>query len=245
MDAVEAALDRGQRAFDAADYQAAIESFEDALRALPEDASGGIRRLTRRSLGNSLQKAFDVGGDVTLLKRRAELLRLEITSTVGSAAVAQLERQLAEIDAQVEHVERVEREKARVQTPTPREPIVIEKVVARPVDRPARVLTISGAVATGVGVAGLAIMGVGLGLGARAERDGEALAQIPGEDLKPAFDDGRRANTIAMTGGIAGGALLVAGVALLTAGVVRQRRKTSSSHLASIRPTGVGFSAQF
>jgi hypothetical protein len=83
---------------------------------------------------------------------------------------------------------------------------------------------IAGGVVTTVGVGGLAMMGMGMVLGRQADVDLDSAVALPITDPNrevakaAAIDDGVLANRLAYSGGILGGALVVAGVTALVRG---------------------------
>jgi hypothetical protein len=100
-----------------------------------------------------------------------------------------------------------------------------------------RAMLISGVSLAGAGGVGLGLMAYGLAAGASADREGErrvaelAAMGVAGLDRTDALADvrarGRRADAVAFAGGIAGGVLLVVGVALAVASTTPAVRRVA------------------
>jgi hypothetical protein len=100
-----------------------------------------------------------------------------------------------------------------------------------PKPKPTKPFFIAGGVLTGVGVAGLAVGFAGMGIGASANSIGGDAQDDP-EARGDQFDRGRAGNVMAIVGSVAGGVLLVTGVALL--GVAAKRK--SDARKLSVTP---------
>ena len=196
----------GQRRRSAGDLDGAIAAWQQAIAALPVTQATAHRRA-------GLALAIATG--------HAEAERLV-------QAIAVLDAYLAGLDpTDDEHRVAVEQRRAELAArlaPTP--------AAARPpapqTPRSDRRLAIAGGVGFGLGAVGLGVLGAGLLAGARADRDLAAAVDLPGDDPRraprkgAATDRGVQANRLAIAGGVVGGVLVLAGLALTIAGVVRR-----------------------
>jgi hypothetical protein len=204
---------------------------------VPDGAEGNqVKVLLIYNIATAREKQFDVSRDPAELRQAAILLRNfeeSIPALYGDGAEAEAER--AKVQERLAAFEQRLREHEAAQadageggsTTTEPDP----GTGTQPDDGGdgggspppgARGLVIGGAVAAGLGVGGLALMGAGLGMGARAnDLSGLDPSDIDGRRAR--FDRGRTGNTLAVVGAAAGGVLLVTGAVLLGLGLRRSR----------------------
>lgn len=124
-----------------------------------------------------------------------------------------------------------------------------------PPSAPSRALLISGAALLGLGVGGVAVMAVGLGRGAAAERDGAARVKeleaqgIGGLELTDALADlrarGRQGDTMAISGAVVGGVLLVGGITLMAVSTSNRARRVALAPWGGPRGAAVTLTGRF
>ena len=203
----------GQARRDAGDLAGAIERWQQALASLPVTQATAHRRSGLvLAIAAAHEERFERGGEAKELRAALEVLDgqlagLDPTDDENRVAV---ELRRTAVAGRLAGVRAAEADTA-----------------AAPVDAGARPqrrgLWVAGGTVTGLGVASLAVMGLGLGLGAGADQALGAAVARPGDDpgreaaKAAALDQGQRANDAALAGGVIGGVLLVAGVALLIA----------------------------
>lgn len=243
--------------FDVADYGGAIERWEAANDRLPDDPStASIRRIIINNLAVALSKQYAIERDVRLL-RRSRQLALDYERSIDAlypepqaaadehtriaAFVAELDRQLAAAESSTT---------TTGPAPEPSEPAVADPPVdgaaneqdaqpASPSPR-RRGLVAGGAVALGVGVAGLAMLGAGVGIGAAAND----VSAVRDDKLarERQFDRGRRANDLAIAGAVVAPIALAVGIALVVVGVrgpTKRRSRTAWSPWGGDRAVGM------
>jgi hypothetical protein len=220
----------GQAHREAGDLDGAIARWQQALAALPATQASAHRRA-----GLTLAIA-----DAHVAAGGRDPARLQ-------AALEVLDAYLASLDpTDDEHRVAVEQRRAEVagrlaaaRPPAPPPPRATP--AARPPDPR---LAVAGGAVLGLGAVGLVVLAAGLATGARADRDLAAAVARPGDD--PTRDDakaaalarGQRANDAALAGGVTGGALALAGAALLIAAAVRRSRPRAARWRLSLLPGG-------
>jgi hypothetical protein len=128
---------------------------------------------------------------------------------------ADADERLARIEEKLAAAKTDQGEEGGMGTPPSTGPDVVEK------PKPSKPLLIAGGVLTGVGVAGLAVGFAGMGMGAAAN-DVSGVEDDP-EKRGDQFSRGRSANVMAIVGSVAGGVLVVTGVALIGIGAKRKK----------------------
>lgn len=261
LEAQAAALyDEGQVLYSAADYTGAIDKFTEALAlsSRPEASfSPDVRGALLYNLATAHDKAFNVEGDLKHLRTARELYGriVDEAETYGYDAelVGQATEQRDAVDERLREAEAKEPEPEPDPEPPVAAPRQPEPEPADPetddVRRPGRALTITGLTVAGLGVGASAIWIAGLIGAQRAEDDLAATTSISDENTRiDAFDRGDRANTLALTGAVVSGALVVGGMALFVAGrVIASRRGAATACLPSVGPrtAGLGCTIRF
>lgn len=201
----------GQRRRSAGDLDGAIAAWQQAIAALPVTQATAHRRA-------GLALAIATG--------HAEAAGARPERRVQAIAV--LDAYLAGLDpTDDENRVAVEQRRAELAAGLAPTPAAARSSVPQ-TPRSDRRLAIAGGVGVGLGVVGLGVLGAGLLAGARADRDLAAAVDLPGDDPRrapqkdAATDRGIQANGLAIAGGVVGGVLVLAGLALTIAGVVRR-----------------------
>jgi len=233
----------GTVAYEAADYTGAIAKFTQALGIVVETrANDEIRLRLLYNIATAHEKAYAIDQDVVHLRQAKELYlkyrdfakehgdlgdELDVESRILG-----VERQLQALSGQGAATE-------KEATPTPRQGR--DKALEpkpRPDGRDRRSLhplVLGGGVGLGLGAVGLGVMGAGLAMGNKAQQDFESALGPDDEGLRVGFvEDGERANTIAIAGGVAGGVFVITGAVLVALGV---KRGAGRGQQASITPT--------
>jgi hypothetical protein len=215
----------------------AADRFEAALRHTNEPRDHELRHTVIVHLVDARWSAYDRTGDVAQLRRALGVLTTyldELDRAYGDvtplearddarALRVRVEEELSRVDV----VTTIDREVQTAPTATPARALdrASDDTARRP---PGRAMLASGGVLLGVGVIALVAMSAGLAAGARAEHDGEQAVRDPGtvEDdprLAGIAERGRRANGVAIAGGLVAVAAVAAGATLVAIGVKRRR----------------------
>ncbi len=235
----EALYKRGRSSFETANYLEAIDLWEEAyglVQDVPENAA--IKAALIFNIAAAQEKAYDIDTDVTHLRQASVLMETYARSVPalygegpeGEAELEKIEARLTELRARIEAADA---EAAARQPASGPDPVDAVDPVPEPTVQPdpkAKPLLIAGAVTAGLGVAGLGLMAGGLAIG-NAANDLEDGLSI--EDRRAQFDRGRTGDTLAIVGGVAGGALLVTGAVLVGIGL----KKRSTGRMA-VAPWG-------
>jgi hypothetical protein len=250
MEAASATLAEAARRLAAGDPDGAIARYEAALAQIPaEPGYAPTRAEVLLTIVEALEAGFARDADLERLRRAKRLLDrylgpLDLLDEQGRAAAE--ERRILVINA-ILTVEETRRAEATARAAAARR----ERAAAA--RRQARSFTAAGAALTGLGAAGLALMGAGLGVGRGADARIAALKEAKGDDWDlpcrdAACEDARRAaldpivargeagNVMVVVGAVTGGALLAAGVALLA----RARKKQRDARQLELAPAAVG-----
>lgn len=215
----------GQRRRGVGDLDGAIAAWQQAIAALPVTQATAYRRA---------------GLALAIATAHAEAARARPERLAQALAV--LDAYLAGLDP-TDDENRVAVEQRRAELAARLAPA--PALVASPAPTPARSdrrLLLAGGVGLGLGVVGLGVLGAGLLAGARADRDLAVAVELPGDEpgresqKDAAAARGVQANRLALAGGVLAGVLVLAGVALTIAGVVRRpspRRASLVPGLAS------------
>lgn len=232
---VEELYTQGQEKFDAGDYGAAADNWAEAARSLEENEDNSATRQTIVNLAlDAYLRAYRSDNDRSHIDKGKALLDeyeaslantgTELTTEIASekAKIEDILEELAAADVPDEPVD---------------EPVGEPEDEPRPVGpppKPGQGLVIGGAVMLGVGAAGLGLMVGGMVGGASAQADFDA--QPAGAAREAARSRGQTMNVLAITGGIAGGVLIGAGVALLIIGLNKNKQARIQHHM-SVLPT--------
>ncbi len=240
------------------DYDEAIVLLTRVYDAVASDPEAAALRLrVQWTLHQAHVGAHRVDGDLEhlyvardlLTKYRQALPETEIEQAAQAEAAQQdveariAEQEAAEALAAQRAAEQAEAEAARiaaVEAAEAAEPTPESEPEPQVVPLPSRGLIIGGAVAAGLGFAGLGVMAGGLGFSNAAvttfETEPDRRAQ--------AREDIRRGNTIGIVGAVAGGALLVGGSVALALGI-RRRSAAHGSLAAGPGQAGVAWRLRF
>ena len=198
----------GQRRRTAGDLDGAIDAWHRATGALPVTQATAHRRA---------------GLALAIATAHAETARPERLQR----AIAVLDAYLADLDpTDDENRGAVEQRRAELAARLGPTATVMTTTAPEPPRRDRR-LILAGGVGLGLGAAGMTILAAGLLAGARADRELAAAVELPGDDPRrepdkdAAWARGLRANRAAIAGGVLGGVLVIAGLALTIVGVVR------------------------
>jgi tetratricopeptide (TPR) repeat protein len=237
---------QGVARFRSADYEGAIDAFSQALEVLTAvEGDTYVQAGMLENLARAQAKAFDVDGDVQRLRAACEIYE----RLLGRAEYFQLTKEDEErLRTRLEEVEKALEEAERPPEPAAAEPVqkkpVAKPVVDRPPDKRWRGLTISGAVLTGVGACLGGGMVAGLVLGERANDKVSNLETLDEEEERmDEYDRGLLYNKLAIGMGVAGGVVLVTGVALLAVGQARKRRSRRVALMPVLGPHTLGGAA--
>ncbi len=252
-DGADAAIDRaralyeeGKALFATADYEGAIAKWTTAFQLVSNQPDAGrINALLIYNIATARESAYDVTGDLTQLRQAKKLLEsfaASIPTLYGDGEQAEAERatitaRLNTITAQIERAEQARaRDRRRERGPAD----------DRPTDDDdhrgdGRVAIAVGAASLALGVGGLAMMGAGLGMG-RAANDLDGISADDIAARRAQFDRGRTGNTLAVAGGVIGGALLTTGAVLLGVGLSRRAVGRSAALVPAVGPGYAGLS---
>jgi tetratricopeptide (TPR) repeat protein len=250
----------GKSKYDLFDYDGAIDAWSKAYAVVPESEDARpIRNALVFNLAVAQRKAFDLDGDVTRLKKAKLLIERYLKeyqqlygidpntaeeTAESRAKLAEIEALLAEREAKPEPVPPPgpTTEPEPTPEPGPTAPVVDEAAVKK-----ARTLLIAGGVVAGLGlVTGAVVGGLGAAQGQAAE---DEIIDNPlqlGTTRATRIADGRNANTLAIAGAAAGGALLVVGVIVLGVGAAKLKRAKAGDaqarklHLAPVATAHAG-----
>jgi hypothetical protein len=237
--------------YNTADYEGAIESWQEAFAALPRTGeSNTYRSVILYNIAAAREKLFELRGDVEHLKQ-AKILLEQFEGSIdetyaglpeeAATVRAQVEAKLTRIDAMIT---KAQHDAATTKPP----PGPVEEAEPPPPETkrrdPARAMVIGGSVAIGIGVLGLAGMTAAMVVGNRAND----LGGVEPDDLdarENKFDRGRAANAGAIAAGVIGGAALAAGIALVVVGTKRRANTTAFAPMLGRGLAGLGFAGRF
>jgi len=259
MSAASASFAEAERRLAAGDPDGAVALYEAGLERLP-NAPGyePTRARVLLTIVDAHEAAFADDGELERLRRARRLLDrylgpLELLDEQGRAAAE---------DRRVGLINTITTVEARRQAEAAARAAIARRERAQAARRRGRSFTIAGAALTGLGVAGLALLGAGLGLGRATDRRIAELkaGKLAGGDdwSRPCVDDpcsaarrgeldpllarGTAGNTLAIVGAVTGGALLATGVTLLILGRKQQReaRQLGLGPTLAPRASGLG-----
>lgn len=248
--AAQSAYEKGVAEYDTSNYEAAVESFRVAFESARKIEDEQLRSFVTAALWFNLaraqSKAYDIDRDAKRLRQAQDLigkylaLNLEAAERSDAELVqAEIERKLATADTTVAPQgdggstggDGDVTGGTDAPPPSSKDP------------RPGRGLVIGGAVLAGVGVvAGAGLVGAGAGLAGQAKDDFQAAPDAAGRD--DAESRGATANALGVTGMVAGGVLLVGGVALIVVGVRKNKAAGRMAFTPTLSPQGGGFVLQ-
>lgn len=226
-------IGQGQEKYDTADYIGAIELWSEAYAALPSDSEADqYRGVLVYQIANACREAYSVNREVRFLRKAEKLFQDYIKGLPSddSDSRAPAEEALEEVRAQLADYDASE----AANNPTPEDdPMPEDGDDSSPEDPDplpplGNGLRISGGISLGLGAVGLGLMGGFLGRGAALDSEGAELvgqSGPQGDDVGNLLAKGQAANRIAISMGIVGGLLTVAGVSLLVVDAVKRKRR--------------------
>ena len=240
----------GKVAFDLANFDEAIEKFEQAyalMSAANDSDTYKVLSLIVRNLSLAHRKAFELKQQeinlqkaLILLKRyqsqlgdiepTEDFLQEEIDTQLADAAEA-----IAELEAQIASLEPEPEPEPGPSQDSPQDPTqdgVIESVEPAAPGKPAKPMFIAGGAMLGIGAAGAAVGITGAMMGRSATNDAADSAPSPDAERQDLISKGNTGNMLAFIGIGVGSAGVIAGVALIAVGVKRKRATGATSDVA-------------
>ncbi|HFE45072.1 MAG TPA: hypothetical protein ENJ18_06195 [Nannocystis exedens] len=228
---------RGLARFETADYTGAIDLWTDAYAMLPTSVeTAETKSLFLYNIATARERAYELDGKLSHLRQALVILDgfinyipeiYEEPERATQELAAANERRAA-IAAIIEAAEAAANPKPEPEPepeaepePEPEPEVEIAPDTSDDI-RPGRSMVIAGSVLVGVGTLGLGLMTGGLVLGTKAND----LSELEPGDIvgrRDLFARGLLGNKLALAGGLAGGASLLAGVVVLSLGIKRQR----------------------
>ncbi len=259
---VQELFESGQNAFEAFDYERAINSWVDALGSLPDDSEyDAMRSMILYAIASARLDAFDSDGDIKHLrhaKRLLEKYRSE-QDPADTETLASVDEYLEKVDAKLAENDALaassaDRSGSAESDPKATDPADSAGSAGDPVtpidEGPAKGggkgFIISGAalMAVGVGIAG----GGGTLFGLRAARHSATIDEVfdgnenelTFDQAKEEFDAGQRAQTLQIVSLAVGGTFLVTGTALMIVGLKRRKSAGRASAASGLRSASRG-----
>ena len=248
-------FDEGAAKFETADYIGAIELWTEAIGLVPQlPQYAPIKAKLIANIAAAQERAYLVDKEVSHLNQ-AKILIERYRSGLEEIYLDELEREkeLAWANARLE---KIDAELAAVAEREAAERAAAERAAAeaaeaaKPRRPPGQGLMIAGGVIGGLGVGGLAVMISGMVIGNK----NDDISDLPTNDFDTRADRfrmGRLGNTLAIAGGVGGGVLLGAGVALLVVGLKKKRAAGQETAGVTVVPifdatqTGLGLAGRF
>jgi hypothetical protein len=259
---VQELANQGSAKFEIADYEGAIELWEQAHDRLPPTVEyASMRAQLQVLLAHAHVQAYAVDEDPQHLHKADKLFAafLEALDPADTVDRAQIESEREELAAELARLDaiRAEREEAEARELAAREAearalalgeLEVEDAPPWTEDdrRRTKVYTGVGASLVALGGVSLGLMAVGLVGGATTEQAGQdSIDSLPGDPADYTADTwadelrrGRTYNALAWTGGALAVALLSSGTALIAIAAT-QRRRAGVRGRARARPTGL------
>lgn len=243
---------RGVSAYEMFDYDRAIQLWSDAYHLVRDVEGTDESRLSLlRNIATARLKAYAIDGNAAQL-RKAKLLLESYLEGIGAVRdeegwripEASLSKELLE---ETIHVEAKLREIDAKLSGTPAPAATTSTSGSTPAtrddaprgkhDRKGVVLVAAGASIGVLGIGMLAMMGAGLARGRRAQDEFDDDS-TPASELDGARDQGRRANALAVAGGVLAVVFIATSTALTVMGV-RRLRTTSRGSVARTGALGL------
>lgn len=249
LDEAKTYYEQGKAKFDTADYLGAIDLWQKAYAALPDDDSSlAVRSALAYNIAAARQKAYELSGEVLELKRARILLNRyveEINQLVEAGE--ERDKMLSSAQEKLDQIEKLitdeEAKKAAAagstgsagtggskDTQRSGPPGSGESKDPNPVTKdggingPGKPLIFAGAGVAGLGVAAGAVGAAFMVIGKNRDQEVTDLNGPDDEDARrTAIKSGKSANTIAIIGGAAGVAFVGTGVALLVIGLKKNK----------------------
>ena len=238
----------GRVHFETADYLEALASFKGAYQRAQGISSESFRNEVLVALLFNLArahvKAFTIDGDASHLRQAEDLLGTYLASEspmVHQGDAEELRAEIAELES--EGVEPDDAEDGGVSGGEPPDTAASEPQSDEPPAKSGSGLVIGGGVLMGLSAVGLGLMTGGAVGASRAEQDYVDAAN--GDERETIDARGRTMNGLVVTGGVAAGVLLSAGIALLVVGKRRQRSNVALDVSASAGYAGLGLRGRF
>jgi tetratricopeptide (TPR) repeat protein len=260
-------FDAGVARYTAADYEAAVDLWLEAYSLVPPSIDNRlILAELIYNVARAQQKWFEIDRDIKHLRQAREIMvgyRAEVDELYPADQVAmereRIDDQIAGLEAQIGEAE-AEQARREAELAERMRPTFDEEADAREERRNKAMI------GAGVGLTTLGIGGVGL-LVAGLVITNNANATVAGLPLEAdvqareaAIDRGEAGNALIVTGILAGGVLLAAGVPLLGVGLASERKRKirranagldQAAHLDGVAPLwlpgggGLGLSGKF
>jgi len=241
--------------YNTADYEGAIESWQRAYAALPRTAeSNTYRSLILYNIAAAHEKLFQLRDDVEYLEKAKILLeRFERSiDEIYAEAPEDGEKERVQVREKIARIDELIAAARREPTPEPSTPPPSTSP-AEPVDPPTDAPThdrrgrgwiIGGSVLTALGVGSAATMVAMLAIGERANDVGD-LDRTDLQAREDQFDEGRRANAVAIATGVLAAALVGTGIALIVVGAKKHPRRTALTPTLGPSLTGLFLHGRF
>ena len=220
---------RGNERFDAGDCQGAVDAWQQVVVLMP-DKQGELRV----SLAHAHRCAYEEDLEPTHLSEAQSLFRAALDELgADEAGRSDIEQELAEIEAEQERLalEAARAEAAEDEAKLEKQRLEFEaKLAALELDKQKRIQTgyyAGGGVLVALGAGGLAAMSAFLVRGAQLEQEGfdiAGMSNVADGIYAEQLQRGQRMNLGALVSGIAGGAFVAAGGALLVVARLRHQR---------------------
>jgi hypothetical protein len=221
----------GQARADAADYEGAIEKFEQAFSLLPDvEGNEGTRNRLRVELVRARRKAFKIDDDPTHLTK-AKVLLEDYVHSLGEGQSENrewAEWELLQIEGAIKDYEAKRAQEPQAEETEPEDEPSLEISPApgpQSVDGPppdpnaGRSLLVAGGVLGGLGIGSAIMMAAGLG---KANKAVDTFKSDPAQ-RDNARADNQLGNTLGIAGGVAAGVFLTAGAVLMVLGAKRRK----------------------
>lgn len=249
----EALYEAGLTRFKAADYESAVELWLAAYDKVPDTlGSGQIKADIIYNVAKAQQRWYELDRDIAHLRQAKASMQSFMDEIPSSYAAEEVDAELARskefianLDTKILAAEQEARDLELKKAELMRakfDPVIDERERIRN-----RGMIISGGLFTGLGVAGLGVLGAGLGLSLAADaKVGELGTFDELDQRRQAFARGEAGNVMTITGAVVAGALLLTGVPLWVVGTefekrrLRYKRAYQAKVVPTVTGTGVG-----
>jgi tetratricopeptide (TPR) repeat protein len=243
----QALFTEGVTLYKMSDYQAALEQFKKAFKLSMKIEDDEMRARVLHALQFNLARAhvktYEIDRDMQHLRVAVDLLNKYSSSSDEFGADEGAEQLLAYAQAELTRATPAPSPVVRSENDTSQSGAEVDSDESvksgeqKPLDNANRrsnpsgkALRIGGYVALGLGAASLGLVGGGMAMGAKAKRDYADAGTA--SDYDSAISRGNTGNALALTGAVAAGVLLSAGVVLL---VVEKKKGSRATQAARLR----------
>ena len=225
-------FDAGVARYTAADYEGAVDLWLESYALIPPVFENRlIKAELIYNVARAQQKWFDIDQDIRHLRQSHEILGryLDEIDELYPKEQAALERdkiqeQIDELEQQIAEWE-AEQARREAELAERMRPKFDEEADARD-ERRNKAMLGAGAGLTAIGLGGVGMLAVGIAFAGGAD---DSIGDYPLEDdileREKVIDRGRAGSAMIVVGSLAGGVFLAAGVPLLIAGVVSEKRR--------------------